>query len=193
VASSLVEKVIIACRLAFLLVFLGPPLVAGAAVPGLFESLGLAGYGPDERPPEFTGLTHDGQTVSLARLHGRVVILNFWATWCLECRREMLVLEQLHRELAVDGLTVVGINVREATSWVRAYAKELGLTVPIVVDPTAEIGAAYGVIVIPTTFLVGRDGRAVARAIGPRDWGSGQARALLRALLAEPTAPKGKR
>jgi len=168
-------------------------VVVGAAVPGLFESLGLAGYAPDERPPEFTGLTHDGQPVSLAHLHGRVVILNFWATWCLECRREMPVLEQLHRELAVDGLTVVAINVREGTPRVRAYAKELGLTVPLVLDPTGEIGAAYGVIVLPTTFLVGRDGRAVARAIGPRNWGSGQARALLRALLAESTAPKGKR
>jgi thiol-disulfide isomerase/thioredoxin len=119
-ALSSVETVIIACRLTFLLVFLGlvflgPPVVVGVAGPGLFESLGLAGYAPDERPPEFTGLTHDGLTVSLARLHGQVVILNFWATWCLECRHEMPVLEQLHRELAVDGLTVVGINVREAT------------------------------------------------------------------------------
>jgi cytochrome c biogenesis protein CcmG/thiol:disulfide interchange protein DsbE len=192
-ASSLVEKVTSGSRLACFLVLLGPTLVVGAATPGLFESLGLASYGPNERPPEFTGLTHDGQTVSLARLHGRVVILNFWATWCLECRREMPLLDQLHRELAGDGLAVVGINVREGNSSVRAYAKELGLTVPLVVDPSAEIGAAYGVIVIPTTFLVGRDGRAVARAIGPREWGSGQARALLRALLAEPTAPKEKR
>jgi peroxiredoxin len=177
-------------RLVFFLVLL-VPLVVGAAVPGLLEILGLLGYGPDERPPDFAGLTHDGETVSLARLNGRVIILNFWASWCVDCRREMGVLDQLHREFAADGLTVVGINVREGSSSVGAYSKQLGLTIPLVVDPTAEIGAAFGVVVIPTTFVVGRDGRAVARAIGPRDWGSAQARALLRALLAErTTAPR---
>jgi peroxiredoxin len=157
--------------------------------PGLLEALNLAGYPPGEKPPEFSGRTPEGQTVSLAGLRGKVVLLNFWATWCLECRPEMPVFEQLHRDFAGKGLTILGINVREETSAISGYAKELGLTFPLVLDPRGEITLSYGVIGLPTTFLIGRDGRAVARAIGSREWGAAPGRALIQALLAEPTIP----
>ncbi len=71
---------------------------------------------------------------------------------------------------------------------VRRYATELGLTFPLVLDPDGRINALYGVIGIPTTFVVGRDGRAVAFGVGPREWGSAPARALIEALLAEPAS-----
>jgi peroxiredoxin len=72
---------------------------------------------------------------------------------------------------------------------IRGYAKELGLTFPLVLDPKGEINAAYGVIGLPTTFLIGRDGRAVALAVGPRDWSSAAAKAIVTALLAEKSKP----
>ena len=144
-------------------------------------------------PPDFSGLTADGQKVSLAGLSGRVVLLNFWATWCLECRPEMPMFERLHREFSAQGLAVVGINAREGTATIREYAKELGLTFPLISDPKGTINAAYGVIGLPTTFLIGRSGRAVALAIGPREWSAKPARALIQALLAEPAALKGTR
>ena len=112
------------------------------------------------QPPEFSGFTADGQKVSLAGLSGRVVLLNFWAAWCLECRPEMPAFERLHREFSVQGLAVVGINAREGTATIREYAKELGLTFPLILDPKGTINSAYGVIGLPTTFLIGRDGRA---------------------------------
>ena len=90
-----------------------------------------------------------------------VVFLNFWATWCLECRPEMPAFEQLHREFSVQGLAVVGINTSEDITTIRAYAKELGLSFPLILDPTGKINSAYGVIGLPTTFLIGRSGRAV--------------------------------
>ena len=68
----------------------------------------------------------------------------------------------------------------------QRYAKELGLTFPLVLDPKGEIFASYGVIGLPTTFLIGRDGRPVALAIGHREWASALARAIIKALLAEP-------
>lgn len=97
--------------------------------------------------------------------------------------------EQLHREYAARGLTLLGVNAREGTSAVRAYAKEMGLTFPLVLDPKGKVNALYGVIGLPTTFLIGRDGQAVALAIGPREWSGAQARAILEALLAEPVGP----
>jgi thiol-disulfide isomerase/thioredoxin len=126
-----------------------------------------------------------GQAVSLADFQGRVVLVNFWATWCAECRSEMPLFERLHRDFAEQGLTVVGINFREDEPHIQAYGKESGLTFPLVLDPGGEIFRSYGVIGLPTTFLVGRDGRPVALAIGARAWGRKEARALIQALLAE--------
>ena len=163
------------------------------SVKELLKPLKLSGYPSSMRPPDFSSLTADSKTVSLAGLRGRVVLLNFWATWCLECRPEMPVFEQLHRKFATQGLRVIGINARERTAAVREYSKELGLTFPLVLDSRGEINAAYGVIGLPTTFIVGRDGRAVALAVGPREWTSLPARALIQTLLAEPAALKGTR
>jgi peroxiredoxin len=162
-------------------------------LPELLKGLNLSGYPSVMQPPDFSGLTADGQKVSLAGLSGRVVLLNFWATWCLECRPEMPMFERLHREFSAQGLAVVGINAREGTATIREYAKELGLTFPLILDPKGTINAAYGVIGLPTTFLIGRSGQAVALAIGPREWSGKQARALIQALLAEPVVLKGTR
>lgn len=159
----------------------------------LLKTLNLSSYHSVMLPPEFSGFTADGQRVSLAVLSGRVVLLNFWATWCLECRSEMPAFEQLHREFSVQGLAIAGINAREASSTISEYARELGLTFPLISDPTGKINAAYGVIGLPTTFLIRRSGRAVALAVGPREWSAKPARALIQVLLAEPVALKGTR
>jgi peroxiredoxin len=176
--------------------FLNPFNVLAAerpVLPELLKALNVSGYPSIMHPPEFSGFTADGQKVSLVGLSGRVVLLNFWAAWCLECRPEMPGFERLHREFSVQGLAVVGINARETTSTIREYAKELGLTFPLILDPKGTINSAYGVIGLPTTFLIGRSGRAVALAVGPREWASKPARAIIQALLAEPAALKGTR
>ena len=103
----------------------GLTLVALPAVgqpAGALQRLGLAGYPPDTRPPGFSGATVDGSSLSLESLRSRVVLLNFWATWCLECRAELPVLGQLHRDYAPRGLTVVAVNFREEREAVRRYA-----------------------------------------------------------------------
>ena len=182
-----------ACGIVALMTVLNAAAAERPALPELLNALNLSGYPSVMHPPEFSGFTADGQKVSLAGLSGRAVLLNFWAAWCLECRSEMPTFERLHRELSVQGLAVVGINAREETTTIREYAKELGLTFPLISDPTGKINSAYGVIGLPTTFLIGRSGRAVALAIGPREWGSKPARALIQVLLAEPAALKGTR
>jgi peroxiredoxin len=169
-------------------------LEAGWAAAGdLLRKLNLSAYSRRTRPPEFNGRTVDKRTVSLASRQGKVVLLNFWATWCQECRPEMPVFERLHREFEAQGLSVIGINAREGPEVIRGYSKELGLTFPLVVDSRGEINASYGVIGLPTTFLIGRDGTAMALAVGPREWTSVPARELIQTLLAEPAALKGKR
>jgi len=167
------------------LTFLATPAVGQPA--DALQRLGLAGYPPDTRPPGFSGATVDGHALSLESLRSRVVLLNFWATWCLECRAELPALERLHRDYASRGLAVVAVSFRDEPGTVRQYARELGLTIPLVLDSAGDIRQSYGVIGFPTSFLIGRDGRAVARAIGPREWTTAEARTLIESLLTEPT------
>jgi thiol-disulfide isomerase/thioredoxin len=156
-----------------------------AATATLLKHLNVVAYRPGTTAPNFTGLALDGAQVSLAMLRGKVVLVNFWATWCAECRPEMPVLERLHRELTPKGFAVVGINAREERSAIAPYASQLGLTFPLIVDLRGRNSDLYGVVGIPTTFLFARDGRAVGLAVGPRDWGGGPARELIELLLAE--------
>ncbi len=175
--------------LAFGLLVAAPASVARAdepALTSLLKTLDLRGYTSRTVPPQFSGSTLDARQLSMTEHRGMVIVLNFWATWCLECRPEMAVLERLQREFSSRGLAIIGVNARENKDAVGRYAQELGLTFPLVLDPDGKINALYGVIGLPTTFVVGRDGRAVAFAVGPRQWESAPARALIEALLAEP-------
>lgn len=190
-ASPPLGRCMFACVVVALLPVVGPPALGKPPVTRLLGALDLSGYGPSQRPPEFSGRTATGRTVTLGGLRGRVVLLTFWTTWCSECRPEMPAFEQLHRDFVAEGLTVLGVNVRERASVIQTYATELGLTFPLVLDPKGEIQASYGVIGLPTTFLIGRDARGVALAVGPREWGGPPARAIIQALLAEPMVQRG--
>lgn len=161
------------------------------AIAALIKPLHLVGYRAGTTPPAFSGTTAAAHPVSLADMRGKVVIVNFWASWCAECRPEMPVLERLHREFTARGLVMIGINAREEPAAVRRYAKELSLTFPLIVDKDGKINALYGVVGLPATFVIGRDGRAVAFGVGAREWGSTPARALIEALLNEPAPRAG--
>jgi thiol-disulfide isomerase/thioredoxin len=82
----------------------------------LTKPLDLVVYRPGTKPPDFSGLTLDVQSLSLSKLRGKVVVINFWASWCHECRPEMPALEQLHREFGGRGLAILGVNARENPS-----------------------------------------------------------------------------
>jgi len=184
-APTVRHRVAWACLV--MLTALGASADGASLTPVQLATLRLGTYPADTAPPEFGGVTLEDQTVSLAGLRGQVVLLNFWASWCLECRPEMQAFEALHHRFASRGLAILGINAREENAAVRRYAKELGLTFPLVLDRDGKVQALYGVIGLPTTFLIGRDGRAVARAIGPREWNGAAGEAIIRSLLADPT------
>jgi peroxiredoxin len=162
----------------------GPAGADEVAVAPLLERLGVRGYAGRTVPPALAGPTLDGKLV-MGDVRGKVILVNFWASWCAECRPELPAFERLHRQFRSRGLAVVGINAREAALVVRRYATELGLTFPLVLDLDGALNRQYGVIGLPTTFLVARDGRAVGLAVGPREWEGAAARALIEALLAE--------
>jgi peroxiredoxin len=169
---------------------LGTPTAAQSEVSSLLSALNLGGYASGEQAPDFVGHTIHGPRLSLGDVRGKVVVLTFWATWCPPCRTDLTLLEDLHRRLGTQHLAVIAVNVQEPSAVVRQYIEVLSLTFEVLVDPRGEIRRSYGVIGLPTTFLIARDGRAVARAIGPRDWASPPSRELVQALLGESVPPK---
>jgi cytochrome c biogenesis protein CcmG/thiol:disulfide interchange protein DsbE len=133
---------------------------------------------------DFTVPQLTSQQLRLSDFKGRVVFLNFWATWCVPCREEMPSMERLYQRYGDRGLTILAVSVdtgRPAT--VAAFTKMLRLTYPIGLDPKMEVAEQYRVRGLPSSFLIDRQGNVAAIAIGPRDWDSPPARAVVEALL----------
>lgn len=167
-----------------------PQAARADTVTGLVMLTGLEPV-PEGRTaaPDFTLDRLGGGTVRLADLSGRVVLLNFWATWCPPCRAEMPSMERLYQTYRDRGLIIVAIDYRERPTQVSPFVTELGLTFPVAFDRDGTVtDTRYPTGGLPTTYLIDRRGRAVARKIGFADWDSGSARALVEALLAEPVS-----
>jgi thiol-disulfide isomerase/thioredoxin len=111
-----------------------------------------------------------GATHRLSDFRGKVVFLNFWATWCGPCRFEMPSMEKLYQRLKEEGLEIVAVNLQEDRSSVEQFVDEYGLSFPVLLDTTGRIGATYGARSIPTTYIVDREGLVIAGTIGTREW-----------------------
>jgi thiol-disulfide isomerase/thioredoxin len=111
-----------------------------------------------QKAPPFTLTDTQGRSVSLAAYKGRVVVLDFWATWCNPCRIEMPRVEKLHQELKNKGLVVMGINVAESPDLVKRFLSRTPYSFRILLDRTGMIGAKYKADAIPTLVVVGKDG-----------------------------------
>jgi thiol-disulfide isomerase/thioredoxin len=109
--------------------------------------------------PPFRATTLTNTILSLSQLHGQTIVLNFWATWCAPCRAEMPILQALYDDYADNGVTVVAINVGEDPRLVNAWANQLALTYPILLDKNLMIATQYAIRGQPTTYIVAPDGK----------------------------------
>ncbi|HML15485.1 MAG TPA: redoxin family protein [Bryobacteraceae bacterium] len=119
--------------------------------------------------PALSGKALDGAEIDLAALRGKVVLLDFWATWCTPCQRELPNLEKLHKEFQDQGVVVVGMNVGEDRQTVQDFLKSAGLTLPVVpLEENAELIAALSVNAYPTMVVVDREGNIASYEVGVR-------------------------
>jgi peroxiredoxin len=141
---------------------------------------------PPPPAPEFRLKDINGKSFSLRDYRGKVVLLNFWATWCPSCNLEMPSMESLHKALGNEGLVLLTINARESADEVKAFFQEHRLWFPALLDEDGDVFERFNVWSLPTTFIIGRKGELLGKVIGYRDWDGEQTMRIFQRLLENP-------
>jgi peroxiredoxin len=152
-----------------------------SAQPGLKES-------PQEGylAPGFSLENLRGESVSLADFRGKVILLNFWATWCPPCRREIPSLERLYELRKDTGFEIVAVSVdRTSLSRVSSFVADQRMSFPVLVNPSGDVGQRYWMRSVPSSFLLDKKGIIRWKVIGAREWDDAQTLAKIDQLLSE--------
>lgn len=138
----------------------------------------------DEEAPNFLLKDSEGFNVSLDQFRGKVVLLNFWATWCGPCKIEMPAMERLYRSFSRKEFEILAVSTdAQGTAVTRPFQQEVGFTFPVLHDADFRIGLQYGARQLPMTFLIDRKGIIRNRIPGARDWSAPAGKRLVEALL----------
>lgn len=156
--------------------FVGLGWIAGAEAAGFETRAALPA-------PELKARDLSGATTTLADYRGKVVLLNFWATWCPPCHREMPSLERLRIRMAGRPMEIVAISSAETPAEVKAYLSKMKLGFPVLLDSDSSNTRRWKVFALPTTFVLDAEGRIHHVLAGPTEWDEGEALAVIDAML----------
>ena len=138
----------------------------------------------NRKAPDFSLKDLNGKGVEIKQFNGKVIFLNFWATWCGPCKEEMPGMEALHQQLKEKNFVMLTISVDyEGIKPVQEFINKHQYTFPVLLDPKGETLDLFEVKGIPTTFLIDKKGKMLGKAIGPRDWKSIEVESLLNLLI----------
>jgi peroxiredoxin len=150
----------------------------------LFSKMRINPIKGNKKAPDFSLKDLNGKKFEMKQFKGKVIFLNFWATWCGPCKEEMPGLEVLHRQFKEKNFVLLTISVDyEGMKPVREFIDKHQYTFPVLLDPKSETLDPFEVKGIPTTFLVDKNGRMIGKAIGSRDWKSPEVMSLLNLLI----------
>jgi thiol-disulfide isomerase/thioredoxin len=134
-------------------------------------------------PDDFALKDLDGNMIKLSDYRGKVVFLNFWTTWCPDCRIEMPSMEKLYRKFKNRDFTIVTINLQESAEDVKVFFESLQLTFPALLDSDGNVGRLFGIRSIPTTFILNQKGGMIGKVFGSRKWNGKDAEKLFNLLI----------
>ena len=155
--TKVLSGVVLAAVAVLLLLFVSPSFRQGEP--------GVAG----SAPPDFT-FQLDGRATRLSELRGKVIVLNFWATWCAPCVEEMPSLNRFHQQIVPLGAMVLGVSVDDNQQAFEQFIREHQIAFPNHREPTRSLAASYGTSMYPETYIIGKDGRIARKIIGPQNW-----------------------
>jgi cytochrome c biogenesis protein CcmG, thiol:disulfide interchange protein DsbE len=147
--------------------------------PGQYHAVALG-----EQVPDFTLRRDDGQTTSLADFRGKIVVLNFWASWCGPCVDELPSLKQFAQKYSGDNLVVLGVSLDEDPDAYQSFLKKYEINFLTMRNPSHSVSERYGTYKLPETYIISRDGHLLNKIIGPTDWSSQQMLDYVDSLLA---------
>ena len=161
---------------------------AGGVSPDRVQSSTLIAEGGivkiGDEAPDFLLKDLEGFQVSLDQHRGKVVLLNFWATWCGPCRIEMPAMEKLYRSFGRRDFEILAVSTdAQGMAVTKPFQQEVGFTFPILHDADFRIGLRYGARTLPMTFLIDRQGIIRNRIFGARDWNTSEGRRLIQSLM----------
>jgi peroxiredoxin len=132
-----------------------------------YEPLTVGKPAPDFQLPDL-----NEKDIRLSDYRGKVVFLNFWATWCKPCREEMPSMEVLYKNFEKDGLVILAVSIDRVTTKkeIPPFVKSLNLTFPVLVDSWGQTDKRYKLMGVPETYIIDREGTLREKVIGPRDW-----------------------
>ena len=158
--------------------------IGGAAAPDMLSVAERNVVKLDELAPNFQLQDMSGHLVTLSDLRGKVVLLNFWATWCGPCRVEMPAMEELYRTFSRKDFEILAVSTdAQGVAVTRPFQQENHLTFPILHDADYRVGLTYGARTLPMTFMVDRQGIIRHQIFGARDWGASEAHQLVQMLM----------
>lgn len=120
--------------------------------------------------PDFSVTTDSGRKISVSDFGGKLLVLNFWATWCPPCIEEIPSLNRLHETMASKGVVVLGISVDQNEDQYKQFLKNHSVTFQTHRDPEHSINLEYGTVMFPETYIIGRDGKVLRKIISSRNW-----------------------
>jgi len=138
----------------------------------VFDSIRERVAGVGDTAPGFKVTTASGKAMTQRDFGGRILLLNFWASWCPPCKDETPSMNQLAQRLGPKGLVVLGVSVDENEAAYQSFLASERVVFDTALDATAEISANFGTFKYPETYVIGRDGKVLRKYIGPRDWTS---------------------
>lgn len=147
----------------------------------LFSGMGVI-KSVNALPVEVRLMDLNGRPVRISDYRGKIVFLNFWTTWCFDCRIEMPHMEKLHQRFKDKDFAMVTINLQESAAQVKQFFKKFKLTFTALLDSDGEVGAHFRITAIPSTFILNKEGIIIGKVMGPREWGGKRAFALFEHL-----------
>ena len=177
--DTLVKQVVIAAMLSLMSMASAGPALAGDP----FVSLKMSRLPVGTMAAPFELTTLDGKVVKSSELAGKVVLVNFWATWCGPCKEEMPSLARLQKQLDPAHFVMLTITTDLQRQGIAHFLSQLGVSLPVLFDEDQEVSRSFMVRGLPTTVVIARNGALVGRAVGPRAWDSPEAVAMMRQMM----------